>query len=94
MRPTTLAEACRRAQTGEPFTWAFAKAMGEFLQTYYCAPGPAEREPMLHDEPPHFVDHRYDALVGGMVEYFYKRWAPFRPPPWIKNRDRSLDLPF
>ena len=94
MRPTTLAEACRRAQAGESFTPAFAMAMGDFLQSYYCAPGPAAREPMLHDEPPPFADHRYDALVGGMAEYLYKRWAPFRPPPWIKNRDRYLDRPF
>ena len=49
---------------------------------------------MLADEPPRFEDWRYDALVGGMAEYLYKRWAPFRPPPWIKNANRYLDLPF
>ena len=94
MRPTTLAEACRRAQAGERFTDAFAMAIGDFLQSYYTAPDPAAREPMLADEPPRFADPRYDALVGGMAEYLYKRWAPFRPPPWIKNADRYLDLPF
>ena len=94
MRPSTLAEACRRAQAGERFPQAFAIAIGDFLQAYYTAPDPEAREPMLADEPPRFADPRYDALVGGMAEYLYKRWAPFRPPPWIKNADRYLDLPF
>ncbi len=94
MRPSTLAEACRRAQAGERFPQAFALAIGDFLQAYYTAPDPDAREPMLHDEPPRFADPRYDALVGGLAEYLYKRWAPFRPPPWIGNADRYLDLPF
>ena len=91
MRPTTLAEACRRAQAGEPFD----KAIGEFLQSFYLAPSIEARVPMLVDEPPRFADdRRRDALVGGIAEYLYKRWAPFRPPPWIGGRDRYLDMPW
>lgn len=90
MRPSTLAEACRRAQAGE----AFDLAIGDFLQAYYLAPSVAARVPMLADEPPRFADRRYDALVGGIAEYLFKRWAPWNPPPWIKNRDRYLDRPW
>ncbi len=90
MRPTTLAEACRRAQAGEPFD----KAVGEFLQSYYLARDIQARVPMLADEPPRFTDPRYDALVGGIAEYLFKRWAPWRPPAWIKSRDRYLAMPW
>lgn len=94
MRPSTLAEACRRAQTNEPFDCAFTLAIGDFLQTYDLAKDIKARVQMLADEPPRFADTRYDALVGGIAEYLFKRWAPFRPPPWIGNRDRYLDLPW
>lgn len=69
-------------------------AVGDCLQAYCTAPGSIAREPMLTDEPPPFADPRWDALVGGMAEYPYKRWAPFRPSPLIKNADRYLERPF
>ena len=94
MRPSTLAEACRRAQAAEDFEPSFTLAIGEFLQSYYLAPSIDARVPMLAEEPPLFADPRYDALVGGIAEYLFKRWAPFRPPPLIKSRARYLDRPW
>ena len=89
MRPRTVAEACRRVQDGQPFD----KAMGEFLQGFYAAPPPS-RGAMLADEPASFDDPRLDALVGGVAEYLFKRWAPDAPPPWIGERKRYLSRPW
>lgn len=90
MRPNTLAGACRRAQVGVPWD----KSMGEFLQSYYLAANVEARAEMLVERPPPFDDPRFDALVGGMAEYLFKRWAPDHPPPWVGDRDRYLDRPF
>ncbi len=90
MRPRTVAEACRRARDGQPFD----KAMGEFLQSFYAEPSPAARGAMLADEPARFTDPRLDALVGGVAEYLFKRWAPDTPPRWIGARIRYLDEPW
>ena len=90
MRPHTVAEACRRARDGLPWD----KAIGEFLQSFYCEASPGVRCSMLREEPPPLGDARYDALVGGIAEYLFKRWAPEMPPPWIGNRDRYLDEPW
>ena len=90
MRPLTVAEACRRARDGQPFD----RVMGEFLQSFYCEASPDRRCSMLLEEPPSLGDARYDALVGGIAEYLFKRWAPERPPPWIGNRDRYLEEPW
>lgn len=90
MRPVTLAEACRRSQAGD----AFATAIGDFLQAFYLERDLDRRAAMLAAEPLPFADRRFDALVGGMAEWLYKRWAPFRPPPWISGRSRYLDEPF
>lgn len=90
MRPNTLAEACRRAHAGVPWD----KAIGEFLQSYYLTPSIEARAAMLAERPPAFDDPRFDALVGGIAEYLFKRWAPDHPPPWVGDRDRYLDRPF
>ena len=90
MRPHTVAEACRRARDGQPWD----KAIGEFLQSFYCEASPGVRCSMLREEPPPLGDARYDALVGGIAEYLFKRWAPEMPPPWIGNRDRYLEEPW
>ena len=68
--------------------------LGEFLQSYYLAPGVAARVPMLAEEPPPFPDRRQNPLVGGIAEYLFKRWAPHHPPGWIKDRRRYLDRPW
>ncbi len=68
--------------------------MGEFLQSFYCEASPDARCAMLREEPPTLGDARYDALVGGIAEYLFKRWAPEMPPPWISNRDRYLEEPW
>ena len=89
MRPDTVAEACRRFRDGQPWD----RAMGDFLQGFYTAT-PEARAAMLAEEPPHLDDRRYDALVGGIAEYLFKRWAPQAPPSWIGHRDRYLDRPW
>ena len=66
--------------------------MGDFLQAFYAAPPPS-RGAMLADEPPP-LGERHDALVGGIAEYLFKRWAPDAPPPWIGDRRRYLDMPW
>ncbi|WP_158811680.1 hypothetical protein [Beijerinckia sp. L45] len=90
MRPRTVAEACRRGQSQE----ALNKAMGEFLDEYYGASSDAERTAMLADEPALFVDDRYNALVGGIAEFLYKRWTPDAPPDWIGKPERYLKEPW
>jgi hypothetical protein len=90
MRPATVAEACRRVRAGEPFD----RAMGDFLQGFYAETSVASRGAMLAEEPAPFDDPRYDALVGGVAEYLFKRWAPECPPPWIADRRRYLSRPF
>lgn len=90
MRPSTLADACRRIRAGQPFD----KAIGDFLRAFYAEPSPAARSAMLADEPPRFDDPRLDALIGGTAEYLFKRHAPDTPPPWIGDPSRTLDLPF
>ncbi len=90
MRPSTLAEACRRVGKGQPFD----RAIGDFLQAFYAEPSPALRSAMLADEPPPFDDPRLDALMGGVGEYLFKRHAPDAPPSWIGDRSRYLRVPF
>ena len=89
MRPHTVAEACRRFSAGEPWD----KAMGDFLQAFYAAADAPARGAMLAEEPPP-LGARHDALVGGIAEYLFKRWAPGAPPHWISDRGRYLDLPW
>ena len=89
MRPATIAEACHRAKNGQ----AWDRAIGDFLHAFYTAPA-ERRSAMLQDEPPHMDDERLDALLGGIGEYLFKRWAPERAPPWIGNRDRYLSEPW
>ncbi len=89
MRPRTIAEACQRAKEGE----AWDRTMGNFLQAFYTAPA-EHRSAMLQDEPPKMDDERLDALVGGIGEYLFKRWAPEKAPCWIGNRDRYLKEPW
>lgn len=90
MRPRTVAEACARGQSDD----AFNKAMGEFLDGYYGAASDAERTAMLTDEPALFTDPNYNALVGGIAEYLYKRWTPDAPPHWIGATERYLKEPW
>lgn len=90
MRPRTVAEACRRVREGQPFD----KAMGEFLQGFYAEPSAPARGAMLAEEPAPFDDPHYDALIGGVAEYLFKRWAPETPPPWIGDRARYLPRPW
>lgn len=88
MRPSTVAEACRRVKAGED--WAFT--ISNFLQAFYAADA-ASRSAMLEEEPARFKNQRYDALVGGIVEYLYKHYAPGRAPTWVKARYRYLARP-
>ncbi len=88
MRPATVAEACRRFATGQP--WDIA--MGDFLQAFYAADA-SSRAAMLADEPPPLGAQR-DALIGGIAEYLFKRWSPDAPPSWVGDRDRYLDEPW
>ncbi len=90
MRPATVAEACWRFREGQPWD----RAMGDVLQGFYAAATPAARAAMLAEEPPPLDDLRYHALVGGIAEYLFKRWAPHAPPSWIGHRDRYLDRPW
>jgi hypothetical protein len=90
MRPSTVAEACRRVREGQPFD----KAMSEFLQGFYAEPSPAVRGAMLAEEPAPFDDPRYDALIAGATEYLFKRWAPQWPPRWIGDPARYLRHPW
>lgn len=89
MRPDTVAEACRRFRDGEPWD----KAMGDFLQSFYAAPDAPARAAMLAEEPPP-LGARHDALVGGIAEYLFKRWAPDAPPRWVGQPCRVLDEPW
>ncbi len=89
MRPATVAEACRRFCDGEPWD----KALGDFLHAFYAADNASARAVMLAEEPPPLGAQR-DALLGGIAEYLFKRWAPESAPPWIGNRDRYLALPW
>ena len=67
-------------------------AMGEFLQSFYCEASPDVRCAMLMDEPPQLGDACYDALVGVIAEYLFKRWAPAMPSPAeFKSRNVMTD---
>gem|GEM_PF-462189 len=90
MRPHTVAEACLRVTSGEPWD----RMMEEFLQSYYLADATAARVAMLAEEPILFKDERYNALVGAIAEYLYKRWTPEHVPPWIAARTRYLHEPW
>ena len=89
MRPATLSEACLRYQDGQPWD----VAMGDFLQQFYASLTAEARAAMLAEEPPR-LDSRHDALVGGIAEYLFKRWAPDHAPRWIGDRSRYLDRPW
>lgn len=90
MRPATVAETCRRAREGQPYD----RAMGDFLQAFYAEASSAARGAMLAEEPASFDDPRYDALIGGIAEYLFKRWSPEAPPRWIGHRSRYLSQPW
>lgn len=86
MRPHTVAEACARVIAGADF----ARTMGEFLDAFYLTVDEGQRVAMLAEEPASFGDPRYDALVAGMAEYLFKRYARLKPPPWIADPKRYL----
>ena len=90
MRPAMVSETCRRVREDQPFD----RAMDDFLQGFYAELSPAARGAMLAEEPARFDDPRSDALVGGVAEYLFKRWAPDWPPRWIGNRARYLSRPW
>ncbi len=90
MRPSTLAEACRRVEEGA----RREIALGDFLQAFYTQTSIEARGAMLADEPALSADARWNALVGGIAEYLFKRWAPNHPPFWPGDRSRYLREPW
>ncbi len=91
MRPHTVAEACRRIKNGGV---AWDRTLEEFLQSYYLAESVAARVEMLSEEPLLFDDAHYNALIGAIAEYLYKRWTPDHSPHWVANRNRYLAEPW
>lgn len=90
MRPSTLAEACRRVEAGVPQDIA----LGDFLQAFYSTKSLEVRATMLAEEPTLVSDARFNALVGGIAEYLFKRWAPDFPPHWPCDASRYLLEPW
>lgn len=90
MRPSTLAEACRRAEAGV----SREIALGDFLQAFYTTTSVETRGAMLAEEPALVADIRWNALVGGIAEYLFKGWAPNHPPHWPGDRSRYLREPW
>jgi hypothetical protein len=87
MRPTTLAQAAERVVAGQPLD----KALPEFLDEFYLAQTPAQRDAMLADEPPPMGDKRLDGLFGAVAEYLSHQSGLPRVPSWAYSPVRYLD---
>ncbi len=87
MRPTTLAQAAERIAAGEP-QW---KALSEFVDTFYLARTPEQREAMLRDEPATTGDARLESLLGAVAEYLAHQYRLPNVPRWAYASHRYLD---
>lgn len=89
MRPKTLCEAYERVVAGEPR----AKALSEFLDTFYGATDDRARLATLEEQPPLTGDARLDALAGAIAEYLSKRHG-VTAPHWAAEKSRYLQEPW
>jgi hypothetical protein len=87
MRPTTLAQAAERIVAGQPLE----KALPEFLDEFYSAQTPGQRDAMLADEPRAIGDERLDGLFGAVAEYLSHQSGLPRAPAWAYASKRYLD---
>lgn len=90
MRPATLAEAIERIAAGEPRD----KALPEFLDTFYLARTPEQRQVTLIDKPILTGDRRLDALAGAIADYLARQYRLPNVPDWAFEPERFLDHPW
>jgi hypothetical protein len=90
MRPSTLAEAIARIQSGA----AQDVALAEFVDTFDLARTVDARYRAIEDEPALTNDERLNALAGAIAEYLAKQRKLGRVPTWASGPKRQLDLPW
>jgi hypothetical protein len=90
MRPSTLAEAVERIQSGSSRDVVLA----EFVDTFDLAKTDSDRYASIEQEPTLTGDKRLDALVGAIAEYLAKQRRLGRVPHWASDPARRLDSPW
>jgi hypothetical protein len=90
MRPSTLADAVERIQSGSVRDVVLA----EFVDTFDLAKTDSDRYASIEQEPKLTGDNRLDALVGAIAEYLAKQRRLGRVPHWVSDPARRLDSPW
>ncbi len=90
MRPSTLAEAVERIQSGS----ARDAVLAEFVDAFDLAKTDRDRYASIEHEPELTGDDRLDALVGAIAEYLAKQRRLGRVPQWASNPARRLSSPW